>query len=298
MQFGVSTNLRREWHSFCLLNGRMTSRYYSSTTPCWDKHADEMRNYLHSAGALEMKHGPITIEAERSFGTVTDNNDKHSKIVHFQRHGQGYHNLLYVVLKDAGNPIQDIYHPDPQVNPFLRPEIVDAPLTEHGRAQCARQQQHAASNLRPELLIVSPLHRAIQTAQITFADFRDKIPFVAHESCREELGLLRCNQRRPLSETIREFPDVDFSLITSGEQDTLFDPSARECPKKKSLRIYSFLVDFLRHRPEKEIAVVGHSAWLFNMCHTVLDCGDDDELRSWFGTAEIRSMNLRFSSLD
>jgi hypothetical protein len=73
---------------------------------------------------------------------------------------------------------------------------------------------------------VSPLHRAIQTAQITFEDFRGKVPFsfVAHEACREELGLLVCNKRRPLSETIREFPNVDFSLVTSGEEDALLSP--------------------------------------------------------------------------
>ena len=187
-----------------------------------------------------------------------------------------------------------MYDPDPNINPFVRPEIVDSPLTEHGRAQCASQRSKA-SILNPEILIVSPLHRAIQTAQITFEDFRGKVPFIAHEACREELGLLVCNKRRPLSETIREFPDVDFSLVTSGEEDTLWNAEARECPVDKSKRIYSFLVDYIRHLPQKEIGVVGHSAWMFNMCNAVMDCGEDGELSSWFETAEIRSMQVTFS---
>jgi broad specificity phosphatase PhoE len=247
---------------------------------------------------MNASHGPMTIRAERysvlSKRSADDDDDGRTKIIHFQRHGQGYHNLIYRILDESGRPVQDVYDPDPAVNPFVRPEIVDSPLTEHGRAQCASQRSKASS-LQPELLIVSPLHRAIQTAQITFEDFRGKVPFVAHEACREELGLLVCNKRRPLSETIREFPDVDFSLVTSGEEDTLWSPEERECPVDKSKRIYSFLVDYVRHLPQKEIGVVGHSAWMFNMCNAVMDCGGDDELTSWFGTSEIRSMKVIFS---
>jgi hypothetical protein len=59
-------------------------------------------------------------------------------------------------------------------------------------------------------------------------------------------------------------------------------------------------VHFLRHRPEQELAVVGHSAWLFQMCHAVLECEDesDHKLKAWIGTSEIRSMNLTFQDDD
>jgi broad specificity phosphatase PhoE len=241
---------------------------------------------------MDLDHGPIQIEATRYIpGQVPDEN---SKIVHFQRHGQGYHNLMYSVLSDAGAPVLDVYDPDPLQNPFVRPEMVDAPLTELGRQQCA-EQRLLASQLKPQVLIVSPLHRAIQTAQITFADFCGKIPFIAHEWCREEMGLLVCNKRRPLSETIQDYPRIDFSIMKEmgDDQDTLWNPNYRECPKAQSQRIYKFLSEFLRHRPEQELAVVGHSAWLFNMGHTVLQC--DDELKKWFGTSEIRSMQLKFT---
>ncbi len=269
----------------------MTTRSYSSSGTVLDNHVDQVLIFLQDQGAIGLQHGPIHIEATRYVaGQVPAEN---SKIVHFQRHGQGYHNFLYAVLNDAGAPVLDVYHPDPLQNPFVRPEMVDAPLTELGRQQCWNQRPHA-SQLTPEVLIVSPLHRAIQTAQITFGEFSGKIPFLAHEECREEMGLLVCNKRRPLSETIQEFPQVDFSIMvaTANEEDTLWNPNQRECPKAQSKRIYNFLTKFVRHRSEQELAVVGHSAWLFNMCHTVLDC--DDEMKSWFGTSEIRSMQLKF----
>ena len=40
--------------------------------------------------------------------------------------------------------------------------------------------------------------------------------------------------------------------------------------------------------------MVGHSAYFFNMCNAVLDCGDDEEIKKWFGTSEIRSLVLTF----
>lgn len=275
---------------------RQSSNHVTAPTIS-SSHSDQVLSFLQQQGAIGLEHGPIHIQATRYIPGQRQRQlpVPNSKIVHFQRHGQGYHNFVYTVLQDAGAPVDDVYNPDPRQNPFVRPEMVDAPLTELGRQQCWQKRQQA-SQLTPELLIVSPLHRAMQTAQITFADFGGKIPFVAHEACREELGLLVCNKRRPLSETIQEFPHIDFSLMLqngSEDDDTLWNPHQRECPKQQSLRIYQFLTEFLRHRPEQEIAIVGHSAWLFNMCHTVLDCEDD--LKAWFGTSEIRSMQLHFT---
>ena len=183
---------------------------------------------------------------------------------------------------------------------------MDSPLTELGRRESAARRAEA-SLLSPELVIVSPLVRAVQTACLSFADHgppgnngdeeNDRggsVPWVAHEGCREQLGLLTCNKRRPLSETAADFPSINFDLVDS-EDDVLWHPSIRERPLDESDRIYCFLVDFVRNRPEKEIAVVGHSAWLFNMCNAVVDCGGDESLTSWFSTSEIRSMSLSFS---
>ena len=260
-------------------------------------HGERALSFFRENGVMDLNHGPIQVKAARHISGVVSGEDTSTKIVHFQRHGQGYHNLIYSILSDANAPLPDVYLNDVKSNPFLRSEIVDSPLTELGREQC-RSQKDLASRLSPEVIIVSPLCRAINTALITFGTFRGRVPFIAHDGCREELGLLKCNKRKCLSETILDYPDVDFSLVAASgqDEDNLWIPEHRECPREQSRRIYSFLVEFIRNRPEREMAVVGHSAWLFSMCHTVLDFNeDDDETRDWFKTGEIRSLRLEFS---
>ena len=251
-----------------------------------------------------LRQQPIRITAERVDASSSldngitsmhsDDGTTRSKIVHFQRHGQGYHNLLGDILRDAGvNP--DIDSKDPSINPWIRPEIVDAPLTETGKWQC-EQQRSVASNLNLELVVVSPLARTIQTAKLSFVDYYGSplIPWIAHEACREEMGVLTCNKRRPLSQIMAEFPDLQYNEMT--EQDTLWNAASRESHLSKSERIYDFLVNFIAQREEFNIAVVTHSAWLFHTLNAVVDCGNDLCLASWFLTGEIRSVKLTFSS--
>ncbi|KAL7479863.1 hypothetical protein ACHAW6_005582 [Cyclotella cf. meneghiniana] len=265
--------------------------------------------------------------------TWKDSLSSHSKIVHFQRHGQGIHNEIYAQwTQSTGKPL-NLSETDPAKNPLLLPNVIDAPLTPKGISQCYDQYRRHAANLRyVERIIVSPLVRALQTARLTF---RDHLPaeyvdcsedymngeetttttssstiWTAHEGCREELGLLLCNKRRPLSATKLDFPHVDFThLPHHGDEDVTWmeyasnfakDAAQRESTEDMSHRVYEFLVSFLRELPEREVAVVGHSAWLHAMCNAVLDQGTDangkgDNIDSGlFGQAEIRTLELTF----
>ena len=273
---------------------------------------------LSDAGLMGVQR-PITIVAEAvgtvpeqtmrgtlAFSAETVSNEREllaTKIVHFQRHGQGYHNLLGEIFRDFyGKPV-NLDDKNPATNPFLREEILDSPLTEKGRNECSNRRKEAAF-LNPQAIIVSPLHRAIQTAMLSFADHlpnntnggaKKHIPWVAHEGVREQMGLLLCNKRRALSQTKEEFPHIDFSeMAGSGDEDEGWDSEARESPKAETERIYNFLTEFLMKRPEEELALVGHSAWLFTMCNAVIDCQDDASLKGLFGTSEIRSMRMSF----
>ena len=69
---------------------------------------------------------------------------------------------------------------------------------------------------------------------------------------------------------------------------------ARESPEMETERVYNFMTTFLMHRPEQELALVGHSGWLFTMCNAVMDCQGDTSLQSVFLTSEIRSMRVSF----
>ena len=177
--------------------------------------------------------------------------------------------------------------------------------------------------------MVSPLVRALETACITFEDHlpsaskrddgEEGVRWIAHEGIREELGLLLCNQRRPLKETLLEFHHVDFSLLAQHDERSDEDVYWKQhceltsmnhadgTPQRESLedmshRAYDFLVEYLYHRPEKEIAVVGHSAWLLAMTNAVLefDEGSEDveEFGTMFGQAELRSATLTFTEIN
>jgi broad specificity phosphatase PhoE len=251
------------------------------------------REKLSDLGALDIQR-PMKITGE-PVGTVPAMREDDYKIIHFQRHGQGYHNLICDIWRELGKPI-DFDSRDLNLNPAMRDEILDPPLTESGRQQC-KARRAECSMLSPELVIVSPLLRCIQTAKLSFADHLN-VPWVSHEGCREELGLLVGNKRRPLEEIKEDYPDIDFSPIPYDE-DVLWDNygDQRESLLEKSERIYDFLTEFVMNRPEKEIAIVCHSAYLFTLLNGVMDI-DDEDLRYWFLTSEVRSVKVQLSKND
>ena len=94
-----------------------------------------------------------------------------------------------------------------------------------------------------------------------------------------------------------EFPNVDFSLIPETDPFLEEDPNTGkrrdESATAQAHRAYNFLI-WLRDRPEKEIVVSSHSAWLFSCFNAVLQCEDPD-LAEWFQTGEMRSVEVEFS---
>ena len=232
-----------------------------------------------------------------------------TKIVHFQRHAQGTHNEIYQQWTAKTGKQLDLNETDPTKNPLLLPNVIDAPLTPKGKNQCMEQQTVSRALEGVELIVMSPLIRCLQTAHITFEDNlpkkKSEMKWIAHEGIREELGLLLCNKRRPLSETQKLFPIVDFTYApygTDDQYDTMWENHAtkhtntRESIEDMSHRCYDFLVHFVRQRHEKEIAVVAHSALFYAMTNALLDVNSNDrsQLTPMFGQAEIRSVELSF----
>lgn len=261
------------------------------------------RKKLQDLGALDIQR-PLRITGEPIGFGISDecdnsedsiSTDSVTKVIHFQRHGQGFHNLICDIWREKGLPI-DFDSGDPNLNPVIRTEFLDPPLTETGRQQC-KDRKSECEKLSPELVIVSPLLRCIQTAKLSFQDHcypSSNIPWVSHEGCREELGLLVGNKRRPISEIKFDHNDIDFSAIEHDE-DVLWENygDRRETLLEKSERIYDFLAEYVMNRPEKEIAIVCHSAYLFTLLNAVMDIEEED-LRFWFLTSEVRSMKVRF----
>ena len=301
----LSCAFRQRTSAFSTMTMTVTATGTSTKSGLWTpiaidaakKFGVSQREKLGELGALDQQFGPVQIVGEPINAVDrTINNDANTictKVIHFQRHGQGYHNLICDMWREAGKPI-DFDSTDPELNPVIRPEMVDPPLTELGRQQCISVRE-GCSRLSPELVIVSPLLRCIQTAKLSFRDHSDTAttPWVSHEGCREELGLLIGNKRRPIREIIEDHPEIDFGAIEHDEDD-LWDAygDRRETLLEKSARGYEFL-EFVMQRLESEIAIISHSAYLFTLLNAVMDIEDED-LRSWFLTGEVRSLRVTY----
>eukprot|EP00565_Helicotheca_tamesis_P004781 CAMPEP_0185735678 /NCGR_PEP_ID=MMETSP1171-20130828/25922_1 /TAXON_ID=374046 /ORGANISM="Helicotheca tamensis, Strain CCMP826" /LENGTH=292 /DNA_ID=CAMNT_0028406065 /DNA_START=161 /DNA_END=1039 /DNA_ORIENTATION=- len=257
----------------------------------------ESAEHLHGMPELyeEMRRRPLLVKAFKVDDPKAPPDDgENVKTVHFLRHGQGFHNLMADLAKAEGRDwVQYTHTPE---NPYIMPEILDAPLTQKGRNQ-ARLIQPRIATLpnKPELVVLSPNCRAIQTGLIAFQELlpptNSNVPFLAHEMVREENGVHTCDKRRPTSQAAAEFPQVDFSLIET-EEDVIFRNDRRETKMEIGERIYKFM-EWLADRPERHVAVSSHSGWLMTVFNGILEC--EESLKPWFQTGEMRSVKLVFT---
>lgn len=222
---------------------------------------------------------------------ATKSSKPNVKVVHFVRHGQGFHNLMADVYRAAGRTwTQNVTSAE---NPYTMLELVDAPLTETGRQQALALQVTArAMESQVELVVLSPNCRALHTGCLVFEHLQGQIPFLAHEMVREEHGVHVCDRRRSKARQAHEFPAVDFSLLEQ-EEDMLWKPDHRETKQELANRVYQFF-EWLASRPEQHVGVASHSAWLLTAFNTNMDCGGDAKLQDWFATGELRSVVLEF----
>ena len=174
------------------------------------------------------------------------------KEIYFVRHGKGVHNALAELYRKQGKDVEQAY---------TQP---DGNLTPEGREACTYVCMPDV-----DLVIVSPITRAIQTAQIVFRD--RNVPMIAMEEPRENPYKYSINRRAKRSELEKEYPHINFSALT--EDDLMGDG-----PENVTVRIKS-LYNILLNRPEKKIAVVSHHNFIkyfmarFGMSVSPVNCG-------------------------
>jgi glucosyl-3-phosphoglycerate phosphatase len=170
-----------------------------------------------------------------------------TKTVHCIRHGQSTFNAHF---SETG----------------LDPMHQDAPLTALGRQQVAER----AVELRRhpyELVVTSPLTRAIQTTLGLFGDHPASPPI--HVEClhREHLES-SCDVGRAPTLLARDFPHLSFGHLgeiwwhNEGEPDErgfVAEPAAILAERVRGFR------DWLAARPERLIAVVGHGTFFYHL---------------------------------
>ncbi|MDP4024776.1 histidine phosphatase family protein [Methylobacterium sp. NEAU 140] len=158
------------------------------------------------------------------------------------------------------------------VDPGLR----DARLTPRGHAQ-AEEARERLRTIPFELVVVSPLTRAIETASILFGEHPSRprvLVEVLHRECQES----SCDVGRAASEISAEFPHLDV-----GHLPEVWWHAEAGCAMVGGLpveprhlfdaRVLAFR-EWLRARPERTIAVVGHGTFFFHLTGVFLEnCG-------------------------
>lgn len=166
------------------------------------------------------------------------------KNIYCIRHGTALHNILY---KKYGTSI------------FSNSEYKDTLLTPEGHNQSIQLGNTWDKINDIELIIVSPLKRTLQTAHNIFKN--KNIPMIALDYCREfPLGLHTCNKRSSKEELEILYPNVDFSSLKTN-YDELWFPKREETINELNDRIKQ-VIDFIKSRPETNIAFVNHNSFI------------------------------------
>eukprot|EP00435_Cladocopium_sp_Y103_P020855 s2199_g5.t1 len=213
-----------------------------------------------------------------------------AKLIHWVRHGQGYHNLMAEACQQLGVNFSELgtYEEAKKAtfHPYVNDAIKDPPLTCLG-VDDAKALWPLAKTLTPELLVVSPLRRATETILIAFKDaVSNGVPVLAHGACREQIGVHTCDRRSSRTDYVEIFPKVDVSYVKHDEDPTSW--TQRESKLELAQRAHDFLL-WLLQRPETEIVVGTHSAFLMGLFHIALEISDDS-MKQFFKTGELRSI--------
>ncbi|KAJ5522796.1 phosphoglycerate mutase family protein-like protein [Penicillium frequentans] len=165
------------------------------------------------------------------------------------RHAQGEHN------------VNDSHH------------LRDALLTETGKAQCTELQEKFPFLQDVEVILSSPLRRAVQTAAYTFAPELEKrqVPVVLVPKA-QEISSLACDIGLDAEITISEAPKLIANAAPSWNVSELNTGLVDESWNSKK-GIYASTMtavqqraaemrNWIYQRPEKHIALVTHGAFL------------------------------------
>jgi len=228
------------------------------------------------------------------------------------RHGQATHNPRAEAARAAGCSFEEF------LDWMKQDDSLDSELTELGREQASSvYRQHGSKEYwkRVELVVSSPLSRAIQTADLALPPTasEDGPTRIIHEEFREVNGWLLNAKRRSQTELADLFPHWDSRQCLHHHDDILWDPDELEDKALCGERGYKGLEWILSTRSERSILLVAHGGILRYVMgehpHVIVRDGRRDSLNSTLtGEAttsetsieavKIRSPDARFSNCE
>ncbi len=225
-------------------------------------------------GTVRTKNLMSTNQSERCY----------SKRLLLLRHGQATHNPRAEEARHKGCSQQTFFDLMKEDDEF------DAPLTDLGRNQALEvRSKHKQVLENIDLLVSSPLSRAIMTADLSIESHTKKI---AVDNFREISGLLLNARKRSREELESLNPSWDFSNVSS--QDDLWKPEVLEDEMECSERGYQGLL-WVASRSESNILVVTHGG-ILRFCmemHPKISVNDQRDKKSRrFGNCELREYEM------
>jgi len=189
------------------------------------------------------------------------------KELHLVRHAQGVHNQAVAETGDEAE--------------YKSEKWADSRLTALGRSQAsALAPRLAGLASQPEVVLTSCLSRTIETALLALPGHAR---VVALDVLRERIGTHPCDRRRSRAALAADFPAVDFSDLST-EEDDKWTP-AREPWDGVVARAERFC-GMARLRPEACIAVTTHNDFLQGLLLMSRVALADEALRITFQNAE------------
>jgi broad specificity phosphatase PhoE len=186
---------------------------------------------------------------------------KLAKRLFFIRHGEAQHNIAWYKYGEKA---------------YYMKEITDPKLTNIGEGQAIHLGNNFKEKNSIDLVIVSPLMRCLQTATNIFMG--ENVQIIACEEAREfPMGLQYTNKRSNKSLLRKEFPHVNFINLKTDE-DKLWNSERLETLDELNARTKN-LYDYIKKRPEKNIAVVSHSTFIMNVLYDNVDESHNKELK-------------------
>ncbi|EJD41357.1 phosphoglycerate mutase-like protein [Auricularia subglabra TFB-10046 SS5] len=174
------------------------------------------------------------------------------KLLFIARHGEGFHNAA---SRKFGKEIWEAHWAyltgDDELTWGPDPELNELGIRQ---AELARQAWEQYSAPAPELVLCSPLRRALHTCSITFPGRQARVI----EDVRELITGYSCDYRLPASSLHAQYPQHDFSGL---ESET--DPNAgfRETHEQLVQRVRRVLDSVFEEQPQV-VSITAHGDWM------------------------------------
>lgn len=242
----------------------------------------------------EESHANISQEISLKDAVFASKSDAIDKVMIFIRHGEALHNNFerdYNEMVQSGSAWLD---PDCPRDPLLTKRG-------YGKALDIARALDVVADLKPELVLTSPLRRATQTAVLSLNRYHPsrsirEVKWICHPLIAEESGISYSDIISSPDDLEREFGcHIDYSLhrVTYrpvDENNIQLKTASKETKAELERRAIDF-IEWVKGRDENVIVVVSHMSWLDALNRKALNLANET---SPYDRGEIRAVAMNW----